>query len=257
MERSRRDFLKISGLCALGLGVSPVIDVLATDEASRVIPNANALVGSRWAMVVDTAKCQEKEDCTQCIDRCHFVHNVPDFGNPKDEIKWIWKEHYENTFPSQYDQYVGKGYEHKLFMVLCNHCANPACVRVCPTKATWKREDGIVMMDMHRCIGCRFCMAACPYGSRSFNYRHPRPYIKELNPDYPTRTIGVVEKCDFCAERLAVGLIPACVEACDQKALIFGDLDDPESEVRKALESNYTIRRKPELGTLPQVYYIV
>ncbi|MCD6319198.1 MAG: 4Fe-4S dicluster domain-containing protein, partial [Candidatus Desulfofervidaceae bacterium] len=115
----------------------------------------------------------------------------------------------------------------------------------------------IVMMDMHRCIGCRFCMAACPYGSRSFNWQDPRPFIKKENPEYPTRTKGVVEKCDFCAERLDKGLLPACVEACKEKALIFGDLGDPNSEVSKVLRSHYTIRRKPGLGTGPQIYYIV
>ncbi|MBI5748315.1 MAG: 4Fe-4S dicluster domain-containing protein, partial [Nitrospinae bacterium] len=129
---------------------------------------------------------------------------------------------------------------------------------VCPTKATFKRADGIVQMDYHRCIGCRFCMAACPYGSRSFNWRDPRPFIKEKNTEYPTRAKGVVEKCNFCEERLAKGLMPACVEACkDNKALIFGDLNDTDSEVRKVLESSYTIRRKLELGTQPGVYYIV
>ena len=257
MERSRRNFLKISGLCALGLGVKPAIDALAVAEQPAIVPNANALVGKRWAMVVDVKKCHEKEGCTACMDICHRIHNVPDIGNPKDEVKWIWQEEYEHVFPGRHHEYVNADLEHKPFMTLCNHCDNPPCVRVCPTKATWKREDGIVMMDMHRCIGCRFCMAACPYGSRSFNFKHPKPYIKELNPDYPTRTIGVVEKCHFCAERLAIGLGPACVEACEQKALIFGDLDDPKSEIREALHLNYTIRRKPELGTLPQVYYIV
>jgi molybdopterin-containing oxidoreductase family iron-sulfur binding subunit len=143
--------------------------------------------------------------------------------------------------------------------VLCNHCQNPACVRVCPTKATYKRpEDGIVMMDMHRCIGCRFCMAACPYGSRSFNYGDPRRYLKTIpNPAYPTRTRGVVEKCTFCAERLAVGQPPACVEAAKDGALIFGDLADPNSAVRQILNSKFTIRRQPGLGTGPSVYYIV
>ena len=153
--------------------------------------------------------------------------------------------------------------EHKPFLLLCNHCEKPACVRVCPTKATFKRKDGIVMMDFHRCIGCRFCMAACPFGARSFNWIDPRgknangqPFIKKENPEFPTRTKGVVEKCNFCAERLAKGLKPACVEASNG-ALIFGDLADPESEVRKTLHSNYTIRRKPELGTEPSVYYII
>jgi len=113
------------------------------------------------------------------------------------------------------------------------------------------------MMDMHRCIGCRYCIAACPYGSRSFNWRDPRPFIKNLNKEYPTRTRGVVEKCNFCAERLAKGLHPACVDACEEKALVFGDLEDPESEVRALLRENYAIRRKPALGTNPEVYYIV
>jgi molybdopterin-containing oxidoreductase family iron-sulfur binding subunit len=100
-------------------------------------------------------------------------------------------------------------------------------------------------------------MAACPYGSRSFNWRDPREHISKINPDFPTRAKGVAEKCNFCAERLAKDLLPACVESCKDGALIFGDLSDSESAPRKALHFNYTIRRKPELGTEPQVYYIV
>jgi molybdopterin-containing oxidoreductase family iron-sulfur binding subunit len=113
------------------------------------------------------------------------------------------------------------------------------------------------MMDWHRCIGCRYCIAACPYGSRSFNWVDPRPYLNELNPDFPTRTKGVVEKCDLCEERLADGELPACVEACPAGALHFGDLGDPASSVRKLLEERFAIRRKPGLGTEPQVYYLV
>jgi molybdopterin-containing oxidoreductase family iron-sulfur binding subunit len=130
-------------------------------------------------------------------------------------------------------------------------------VRVCPTKATFKREeDGIVLMDMHRCIGCRFCMAACPFGARSFNFASPRDLVPDLRREYPTRMRGVVEKCNFCAERLAEGMLPACVEASNG-ALIFGDLDDPDSEIRHVLAHNFTIRRKPELGTNPSVFYIL
>ena len=213
-------------------------------------------------MVVDLKKC--KEGCTDCIDACHKTHNVPDFGNPKDEVKWLWTEPYEKAFPEQEHEWVGGGMKGGPVTVLCNQCDNPPCVRVCPTKATFRREDGIVMMDYHRCIGCRFCMAACPYGSRSFNWRDPRgfdasgePFIEKQNPNFPTRTTGVVEKCNFCAERLAKGLIPACAEACKEKALVFGDLEDADSEVREVLHSNYTIRRKPGLGTRPQIYYIV
>ena len=139
---------------------------------------------------------------------------------------------------------------------MCNHCENPACVRACPTQATFKRDDGIVLMDFHRCIGCRFCMAACPYGSRSFNYVDPRDAIEENNKKFPTRMKGVVEKCNLCAERLAVGKEPACVKVSDG-AVVFGDLKDPDSNARKLLNENFSIRRKSHLGTEPSVYYIV
>jgi molybdopterin-containing oxidoreductase family iron-sulfur binding subunit len=264
MGVNRREFLRIAGFTTLlGLGGKSVIDVLSRDkvEAAEVLPNPEALRGKRWAMVIDSKKCLEKVDkdggCRDCSIACHHVHNVPDFGNPKDEIKWIWNESYEHAFPGQEHQYIEESVKGKPFIVLCNHCDDPPCVRVCPTKATFKRKDGIVMMDYHRCIGCRFCMAGCPFGSRSFNWRDPRPFIKETNPEYPTRTRGVVEKCTFCVERLAQGLLPACVEACREKALVFGDLENPDSEVRNILRSHYAIRRKPELGTMPQVYYIV
>jgi molybdopterin-containing oxidoreductase family iron-sulfur binding subunit len=100
-------------------------------------------------------------------------------------------------------------------------------------------------------------MAGCPYGSRSFNWRDPRPFIKKPNLEFPTRTRGVVEKCNFCEERLAQGLLPACVEACKEKGLIFGNLKDPQSEIRKALQNRYILQRQPELGTKPKVYYIL
>lgn len=260
MEDSRRKFLKVAGISVLGLGAKPVIDAVAS-EKPKYLAKPEASIGEKWAMVVDTRKCKEKEGCTHCIDACHRIHNVPDIKNPKHEVKWIWKEKYGHAFPGQEHEYLDHDVENRPCMVLCNHCADPACVRVCPTKATFKREDGIVLMDMHRCIGCRFCMAACPFGARSFNWKDPRPFIKEENKEFPTRMKGVVEKCNFCAERLAEGLMPACVEACKEKAktdaLIFGDLEDPESEVRKILSSHYTIRRKSELGTNPNVYYII
>lgn len=255
MKRSRRCFLKVSGVSLLGFCAKPVIDAFAESRQPRYAPNPNALTAKRWAMVVKTSKCDDS--CTDCIDACHRVHNVPEIANPKEEVKWIWREEYKHAFPGREHEYIMEGLKEKPFMVLCNHCDNPPCVRLCPVQATWKRDDGIVMMDFHRCIGCRCCMAACPYGSRSFNWGDPRPFIKETNPEFPTRTMGVVEKCNFCAERLSRGLIPACVEACKEGALILGDLEDPESEVRQALHSHYTIRRKPELGTRPQVYYIL
>jgi molybdopterin-containing oxidoreductase family iron-sulfur binding subunit len=100
-------------------------------------------------------------------------------------------------------------------------------------------------------------MAGCPYGSRSFNWRDPRPFIKKINPAFPTRTKGVVEKCNFCEERLVQGQLPACVEACKEKALVFGDLKDRESDIRRALHRRTVYQRQPELGTKPKVNYVL
>lgn len=268
MSMDRRQFLKVAGISTiLGVGGTSIINWLQDDrlEASHVFIDERALIAKRWAMVIDMSKFKTEEDYKNVIRACHSIHNVPDFGNPKDEVKWIWSDTYEHVFPGQENEFLPEELKEKPFIVLCNHCDNPPCVRVCPTKATFKRKDGIVMMDQHRCIGCRFCMAACPFGARSFNWRDPRPFIKEENREYPTRTKGVVEKCTFCFERLAKGLIPACVEASKEAAkkantepgMYFGDLDDPSSEVRKILSSRFSIRRKPELGTQPSVYYII
>ena len=256
MKSSRRGFLKLAGISLLGFGAKPVIKAIAGKDQPKFSPNPKAFEGKRWAMVVNLKK-MSKDAFRNSIDACHRVHNVPNFGNPKDEVKWIWNEPFENAFPGQGHRFIEEALKERPIAVLCNHCDNPPCVRVCPTKATFKREDGIVMMDYHRCIGCRFCMAACPYGARSLNWRDPRPFIKEIDPNYPTRTRGVVEKCNFCAERLAIGLIPACVEACKEKEMVFADLEDPDSEARELLRLHHTIRRKPQLGTMPQVYYIV
>ncbi|TAN43325.1 MAG: 4Fe-4S dicluster domain-containing protein [Nitrospirae bacterium] len=260
MSMDRRDFLKIAGITGLlGAGTAALSGRMpGALEAASTSPNSNALKAKQWAMVIDMRKFKTPDDYKKVIHACHSIHNIPDFGNPKDEIKWIWTDTFEHTFVGQEHEHISEAVKEKPFVLLCNHCEKPACVRVCPTKATFKRKDGIVMMDYHRCIGCRFCMAACPFGARSFNYRDPRPFIKDNNLKYPTRMKGVVEKCTFCVERLDEGLMPACVEACkDTKALVFGDLGDPASEVRKVLRENFTIRRKPELGTSPSVYYIV
>ena len=258
MSMDRRQFLKIAGASTiLGIGATAIKGFRqGSVEASEVMPGPDALKAKRWGFVIDMSKFKTDEDFARVVHACHSIHNVPDFGNPKDEIKWIWKDDYEHTFPGQEDTYMQEGLKEKPFIVFCNHCDKPPCVRVCPTKATFKRGDGIVMMDMHRCIGCRFCMAACPYGSRSFNFRDPRPFIKEPNPEFPTRTKGVVEKCTFCYERLAKGLKPACVEQSGG-GIVFGDLEDPNSEVRQLISKNFTIRRKPELGTQPSIYYVI
>jgi Fe-S-cluster-containing dehydrogenase component len=263
MESSRRRLLQIFGISALALTAKPVLDAFAKEQAAgehtaaEVKKGADALKAKQWAMVIDTREIESAEDLEPMVEACHLTHNVPNLKDKRHEIKWLWEEEFHYAFPSKAVGFLSEKVEHTPFLVLCNHCENPPCVRACPTQATFKREsDGIVLMDFHRCIGCRFCMAACPFGARSFNFRDPRPFIEETNKAFPTRTKGVVEKCNFCAERLAVGKMPACVEASEGK-IAFGDLYDPESEVRELLRENYSIRRKQNLGTEPCVYYIV
>jgi len=261
MAVNRRRFCRIAGLSVLGLAGGSTLAPRAQEDRAEPTAGkagvAEPIIGSRWAMVVDINACRREEGCRDCIAACHRVHNVPAFESPKDEVKWIWKEQYAEAFPTQRHDYMEDHLLHDEVLVFCNHCDNPPCTRVCPTQATWRREDGIVMMDWHRCIGCRYCIAACPYGSRSFNWRDPRPFVKEIDAEFPTRTRGVVEKCTFCDERLAKGQLPACVEACTSGCLKFGDLEDPDSEVRGILRERHAIRRKPGLGTQPQVYYLV
>jgi Fe-S-cluster-containing dehydrogenase component len=239
----RREFVRLTAASSLA-GFAP--STLAVSQSRR------------WAMVVDLKRCREKNNCTLCIAACHGVHNVPDFGNSKDEVQWIWKDSYERAFAELDHEFQAAAPRRGPVLLLCNHCDNPPCVRVCPTRATWKREsDGLVMMDWHRCIGCRYCMAACPYGSRSFNWMDPRPFLHAITPGFPTRMRGVVEKCNFCEERLAIGEPPACVKACPAGALTFGDTNRQDSPARQMLREHYTIRRRAGLGTQPQVYYLI
>ncbi len=234
-------------------------------EPPQLEPNKEALTAKRWAMVVDMSRFRTTDDIKKTIDACHLTHNVPDFRNPdgsvdiKNEVRWITAVPFENAFPGQEHPFMSEQFRKMPFLILCNHCDNPPCVRVCPTKATFRFPDGIVMQDEHRCIGCRFCMAACPYGARSFDWLDPRKAIKPgtENRKYPTRTKGVVEKCTFCTERLQFGKMPACVEAAPKGGMFFGDIEDPDSEVRRLVSTRLTIRRKPELGTEPAVYYLV
>lgn len=272
MDKQRRKFLKIAGATALaGVSAPAVVKLTSTPSfaasghgAAADTKNTEAHgeekpTGIRYGMVIDMRKLYGKPELMdKAIEACHTVHNVPKFEDKKSEIKWIWKTPFENAFPEHSSYHASKITEENDFLVLCNHCDEPPCVRVCPTQATFRLPNGIVAMDFHRCIGCRFCMMGCPYGARSFNWFNPRDNIKVYNPDFPSRTRGVVEKCNFCGERLALGLEPACVEALKESgALVFGDLNDPHSEIRQILEKEHTIQRKPALGTKPSIFYIV
>ncbi|MDQ7833465.1 MAG: 4Fe-4S dicluster domain-containing protein [Desulfovibrionaceae bacterium] len=258
MKSSRRKFLKLAAVSALGLGAGRIGFLGDAPAGAMDIPTAadyNApMEAKHWGMAIDTTRFNQ-ELVDVCATACHTEHNVPTIPGKKG-VKWFFGGNFEETFPTEHGHYLAEDVEHRVYPLLCNQCEEPMCVRVCPTQATFKRADGIVMMDFHRCIGCRYCMAGCPFGARSFNFQDPRPFIKNFNPLFPTRTRGVVEKCNFCSELLAMGKMPACVEASGG-ALIFGDLDDPESDIRKVLRERFALRRKPDAGTGPSVYYLM
>ncbi len=258
MNKSRRNFLRVAGISAFALGGGlTALEAAVAAVPGRFESGEKAIHAKRFSMVIDTRKFTSDADFDKVIKACHDAHNVPSIKGHQ-EIKWLWTDLYDRVFTDDMNEHLPQKMSKGKYLLLCNHCTNPPCVRVCPTQATYKMADGIIAMDYHRCIGCRFCMAGCPYGARSFNFMDPRPHLPENvpNPTYPTRMPGVVEKCTFCAERLAKGQKPACVEASGG-AIMFGDLNDPASDVRKALEANYSIRRKPSLGTQPGVYYLV
>jgi [DsrC]-trisulfide reductase subunit O len=277
MDNERRKFLKIAGLSALaGIGAPAIAKLTSTASYAseqvahgasegKIAEGGQQKTGEKnkqYGMVIDMRKLMaQPELMDKAIAACNNTYNIPQFPPEKknEEIMWIWTDGFEHAFPEESKYHLARKEENSQFLLLCNHCEFPPCVRVCPTKATFKMEStGIVTQDYHRCIGCRFCMAACPYGSRSFNWEDPRPYIKHINPDFPTRMRGVVEKCTFCDDLLARGEEPACVAAIKESgALVFGDINDEKSEIRQILEKEFTIQRKSSAGTKPSVFYIV
>ncbi|MBI4591118.1 MAG: 4Fe-4S binding protein, partial [Candidatus Rokubacteria bacterium] len=172
MSIDRRRFLQVAGLSALAVAGKRGFNALTDGGRAEGAPQRRP--AARWAMVIDLRKCVNGGGCTDCIAACDRAHNVPHFDERRHEVKWIWREPFERAFADHGSGYTEAAFKGTSLPVLCNHCDNPPCVRVCPVKATWKRDDGIVMMDYHRCIGCRYCMAACPYGARSFNWLDPR-----------------------------------------------------------------------------------
>jgi molybdopterin-containing oxidoreductase family iron-sulfur binding subunit len=264
MDYSRRKFIKIVGPAFAGfmglIGLSKASFAASSDtvpvaEQTRNIAIAGsgaALKAGRWGMVLFTKKINRIADVYNIIQACHKAHNVPDIDGQY-AVKWIWSASFSKSFSTEQ---MAVSLLNRRFLLLCNHCANPPCVRICPSKASFKRADGLVLINYALCIGCRACMAACPYGARSFNFFDPALYIKEIVPGFPVRERGVVEKCNFCVERLESGMLPHCVGA-SAGAIIAGDLADPLSEVSSALKNNYSLSRKVALGLGPNVYYIL
>ena len=195
----RRDFLKIGGTVTAGAAVAYGLPLCAyTSHASQTAVRQS---GKRWGMIIDVTKC--KDGCTECVDACRKENNVALHGDPDIDIHWIRK--------AKISRKDGRSKTVDA-PLMCNHCDNPPCALVCPVQATYKRKDGIVVVDKHRCIGCRYCLIACPYNMRMFNFKGNHEWH---NRETPTRMHGVSESCHFCYHRLDMGkLEPACVEAC-------------------------------------------
>ncbi len=215
--------------------------------------------GVVYGYALDISKCQGYRDCvTACVKennhgRDSQVQYIRVLELDHGDLNFEHSDHYYDpeTVPRE-----GKWY----IPVQCQQCEDPPCVKACPVEATWKEPDGIVVVDYNWCIGCRYCMTACPYWARHFNWTDPQIPSEEINPKTHylgnrPRPIGVVEKCHFCIQRTRKGLQPACMEACPTGARVFGNLLDPNSEIRYILENKTVFRLKEDLGTEPKFWY--
>ncbi|MEZ5540816.1 MAG: 4Fe-4S dicluster domain-containing protein [Pseudomonadota bacterium] len=222
----RRRFLG-GAATAAGMAVVPGVFLHEVGQAARPLDEpVTDLV--RWGMLIDSNKCAE--GCDDCVTACNDEHGLTGFGRPQTDAQWIRKVKLK-------DKQTG---HIQTLPMLCQHCEFPPCVDVCPTGASFKRADGIVLVDKHICIGCRYCMMACPYKARSFIHED----LEDQKPHTP-RGKGTVESCNFCVNRVDNGQTPACVDACsanNHNAMVFGDLNDPDSEISQQLEQ-YTSRQ--------------
>lgn len=224
MDKSRRAFLGQAAALTAGAALIPLSEASAgiNDQPPRRGGDAK----HRYGMVIDLRRCI---GCQACTVSCSLENQAP-LGQFR-------------TVVQQYEVADSATGQVANFMLprLCNHCYQPPCVPVCPVQATFQRKDGIVVVDNERCVGCGYCVQACPYDARFINHK--------------TQT---ADKCTFCVHRLEAGLLPACVESCVGGARIIGDLNDPDSHIRQVLRENYDDVKvlKPEMGTRPHVFYI-
>ncbi len=241
----RREFLKVAGGLVLAGGSCAVTTRLLITEGAGKASAGPHPTERKYGMVIDLTKCVP--GCTACLEACRHENNVAFHDDSRWDIHWIRKVRFKKLDGDRAEKSV---------LLLCNHCDKPPCAQVCPVQATYKRDDGIVIVDHHRCIGCRYCMIACPYNARFFNFKENEEWH---NKDFPRRSHGVAEACTLCAHLLEIGEEPACVRECRKinvGALCVGDLNNPESDAARLIASNSVKRLKEDLGTEPKVFYI-
>ena len=234
MNAERRQLLGWGAAAAAGLALGPGLRLVELAAARSPEEAASAL--QRWGLVIDVAKCA---DCDACVSACRDENGWTGHGRPATDVQWIRKV-------SLRDKHTGHAQTAPL---MCQHCEHPPCVDVCPTGASFKRDDGIVLVDKHICIGCRYCVMACPYGARSFVHEP----VSGQKPEVP-RGMGTVESCTLCVHRVDRGQSPACVQACSQ-AMVFGDLNDPSSEIHRLLKSEPSTQLRADLALNTGVRY--
>ena len=238
MSLNRREFIGLGGAAVVGMALAPSLRLI--DLAQARSPDEAVTSLQRWGLLIDSSKCN---DCGACVTACHEENGVYGHGRPTTDAQWIRKV----TLKDKQTGYV------QTLPVMCQHCEEPPCVDVCPTGASFKRADGIVLVDKHICIGCRYCMMACPYKARSFVHED----TTDQKP-YAPRGKGTVESCTLCVHRVDAGKIPACVEACNKdgnKAMVFGDLKDRNSDISKHLASGSSTQLRPDLNLNTGVRY--
>jgi molybdopterin-containing oxidoreductase family iron-sulfur binding subunit len=231
----RRRFLGGTATAVAGLSLAPGVLLHEIGHAKPADQPVSSDV--RWGMLIDSNKCAS--GCNDCVTACNDEHGLEGFDRPGTDAQWIRKVTLK-------DKQTGHT---QTLPLLCQHCEKPPCVDVCPTGASFRRVDGIVLVDKHICIGCRYCMMACPYKARSFIHES----LQDQKP-YAPRGKGTVESCTFCVHRVDNDGTPACVEACtaaNHNAMVFGDLNDPSSAISMQLKQHNTrqIRADLELNT--------
>ena len=237
--RARREFLGRASIGAALLALTPGVRLVELVAAKGDDQPASA--SQRWGLLVDVSRCAS--GCDACVSACVEEHGLAGNDRPESDAQWIRKV-----------DLVGQQSGHELSLpLMCQHCENPPCVDVCPTGASFRRADGIVLVDKHICIGCRYCMMACPFHARSFIH-------EDLTGQkvHAPRGKGTVESCTLCVHRVDEGRTPACVEACSiagHEALVFGDLNDQDGRLAKTLAQIESDELRPDLKLNTAVRY--